>query len=290
MHIQRRERFSHRGAQRTGRCVETGPHALIRRVLGSASARETGSPQPHSPRAGGAPWLLSVLMWGAPRLRERAGCRRHGMGASLRPGSPGPSLPRSWLARAGGRAVAVGPVSWSCLCPPVFLTEFSWKVVGHLGPTLCLSLEVLTRLPSRRRRPPARHCAAECHPAGPSPSPTRAECCSRTWAFCSGRCIYFLTVHTDVPQSGQEAPLLRDAFAARPRVQTQPLTLPSDSLTSVSRDLCHRVCITFLDGIPCRSGTRTKSLAHKRFPWPVWGPPGVFPVGHVHLTPGARAA
>lgn len=115
-------------------------------------------------------------------------------------------------------------------------------------------------------------------------------CHSRARAFCSERCIYFLTVHTDVPQSGQEVPLLQDALAVHPRVQTQPLTLPSDSLTSISWDLCHHVCITFLAGIPCRSGTLNKSLAHKRFPWPVWGPPGVFPVGHVHLTPGARAA
>uniref|UniRef100_A0A7N5JSJ1 TBC1 domain family member 14 n=1 Tax=Ailuropoda melanoleuca TaxID=9646 RepID=A0A7N5JSJ1_AILME len=51
-----------------------------------------------------------------------------------------------------------------------------------------------------------------------------------------------------------------------PRVRTPALNTSSGSLPSVSWDFHHHVCIKFFNGIPCRSGILTKSLAHKRFP------------------------
>lgn len=64
-------------------------------------------------------------------------------------------------------------------------------------------------------------------PGGPAVPPTRADLRSVMWAFCPERCIYFLTVHKDVPKSGQEAtpravvPLPRNAFVGR-HVHSEP--------------------------------------------------------------------
>lgn len=157
------------------------------------------------------------------------------------------------------------------LCPPVFLTEFSGEVGEHLGPTLCLSLEVLTRLPSRRRRPIFARARASrrsqpADPRGPALCPhVPSVIPGHGLSVLKGVCIFLLHIQMFLSRDGKGR-CCRTRPRLVPRVRTPALNTSSGSLTSVSWDFHHHVCIKFFNGIPCRSGILTKSLAHRRFP------------------------